>query len=165
MTSREMFDQAIEVVLRHEGEELVRGEGWASKYGIDSRWNRGVDVEHLTREKAIEVYWERYWKQYGYCELPRNIAIKLFDAAVNMGHSAAVRCLQRALQCLENKEVEEDGILGPITIHSAGSGYVNSSWTLDRVFSSELAGHYRELVAKWPQEARYIAGWLNRAYE
>src|SRR5512140_2443201 len=101
MTSRELFDRAIEVVLAHEGEtftDLPMDHGGPTKFGIAQRWNPDVDVRSLTREQAIEIYWGRYWQGHGYERLPETIAIKVFDLAVNLGEQTAVTCVQRALR-------------------------------------------------------------------
>jgi hypothetical protein len=100
MTSRELFEKAIEVVLEHEGGEFTddpRDKGGATKFGIAQRWNPDVDVKSLTRSQAIVIYWDRYWKGRRYEELPEQVAIKVFDLAVNLGHKTAVSCLQRVL--------------------------------------------------------------------
>ena len=63
MTSRELFERAIEIVLAHEGETYTdhpNDHGGATKYGISQRFNPDVNVRELTRAQAIEVYWERY---------------------------------------------------------------------------------------------------------
>lgn len=117
VTSRELFDRAIEVVLTHEGETFTDNpvdKGGPTKFGIAQRWNPDVDVRALTREQAIEIYWERYWKGRGYEELRERIAIKVFDLAVNLGEKTAVSCLQRALRAC-GIPVKIDGRLGPET--------------------------------------------------
>jgi len=163
MTSRELFERAIEVVLAHEGDTFTdnpNDRGGPTKYGISQRWNPDVDVRELTRERAIEIYWERYWRGRGYERLPEAVAIKVFDLAVNLGDRTAGRCLQRALRAC-GTAVKVDGRIGPET-----SGAVR--WTDEAVLlaalRSEAAGEYRLRVARDSDQAAFERGWLNRAY-
>lgn len=163
MTSRELFDRAIEVVLEHEGEvftDLPNDRGGPTKFGIAQRWNPDVDVRELTRERAIEIYWERYWLGRGYERLPEPVAIKVFDLAVNLGDQTAVTCLQRALRAC-GLLVKVDGLLGPETCGSAGRADVAA---LMAALRSEAAGEYRVRVARDGSQAAFRDGWLNRAY-
>ena len=162
MTSREKFDQAIGVVLKHEGgfSDHPNDHGGATNYGISSVHHPDVDVVNLTRDDAIELYWERYWDGERFDLLPLSIAVKTFDLAVNMGRHRAVSCLQRALRSC-GTVVTVDGIIGPET-----AGVCN--WTChESVLSalrSEAAGQYRVILARDPSQVPFTTGWLNRAY-
>jgi len=163
MTSREIFDRAIEVVLEHEGEAFTdrpSDRGGPTKYGISQRWNPDVNVRELTRAQAIEIYWEQYWQGRGYERLPETIAIKVFDLAVNLGLPTAVTCLQRALLAC-GLRVAIDGRLGPKTYGAAGR---TDEVALMAALRSEAAGEYRVRVARDADQAAFRDGWLNRAY-
>jgi len=163
MTSRELFDRAIEVVLKHEGETYTdhpNDRGGATKFGISQRWNPDVNVRELTRAQAIEIYWECYWQGRGYERLPEPVAIKVFDLAVNLGERTAVRCLQRALRACGIR-VRIDGLLGPQTCGAARGAEVA---TLVAALRSEAAGEYRHRVARAEGQGVFRDGWLNRAY-
>jgi lysozyme family protein len=163
MTSRELFDRAIEVVLAHEGETYTdhpNDRGGATKFGISQLYNPGVNVRELTRAQAIEIYWERYWQGRRYERLPEPVAIKVFDLAVNLGERTAIRCLQRALRAC-GIQVKIDGLLGPETCGAARGAEVA---TLVAALRSEAAGEYRLRVARDAVQATFQDGWLNRAY-
>lgn len=163
MTSRELFDRAIEVVLAHEGEVLTdhpNDRGGPTKFGISQRWNPEVNVRELTREQAIEIYWQRYWLGRGYEQLPEPIVIKVFDLAVNLGDQTAVICLQRALRAC-GLRVKVDGLLGPETCGAAGRA---DAVALMAALRSEAAGEYRLRVARDAGQTAFRDGWLNRAY-
>lgn len=163
MTSREMFDRAIEVVLEHEGEALSDHPddyGGPTKFGISQRWNPGIDVRSLTRDQAIEIYWERYWQGRGYERLPGPVAIKVFDLAVNLGEQTAVLCLQRALLAC-GVRVKVDGLLGPAT---CGAAATVPDPALLAALRSEAAGEYRVRMERDGSQAAFGTGWLNRAY-
>ena len=163
MTSRELFDRAIEVVLEHEGDAYIDNpldRGGPTKFGIAQRWNPDLDVKSLTRARVIEVYWERYWLGHRYEFLPEAIAIKVFDLAVNLGNRTAVTCLQRALQAC-GLRVVIDGILGTET---CGAARQADQTALMAALRSEAAGEYRLLVARHSDQIVFQGGWLNRAY-
>lgn len=163
MNSRDLFDQAIETVLAHEGEGVSdhpNDRGGVTKFGLSKRWHQDLDVAALTRAQAIELYWERHWQGQGYDRLPGRIAVKVFDLAVNMGKGAAVRCLQRALRAC-GKPVKTDGVLGPNTWTAANSDQTDQ---LLAALRSEAAGEYRLIVARDASQAAFVAGWENRAY-
>jgi lysozyme family protein len=163
MTSRELFDRAVELVIEHEGDNFTDrpdDRGGPTKFGISQRWNPDVDVRNLTRSQAIEIYWERYWLGNGYDRLPEAIAIKVFDLAIPMGRGPAIKCLQRALRACQIM-VKVDGILGSETWHAAGAVPVEE---LLAAIRSEAAGECRLIVAHDPGQSGNLNGWVNRAY-
>jgi len=163
VTSRELFDRAIEVVLAHEGDAYTDNpadRGGPTKFGIAQRWNPDLDVESLTRAQAIEIYWQRYWFGHRYEFLPEAVAIKVFDLAVNLGTKTAVTCLQRALHACSLK-VAIDGSLGPET---CGAARKADQVALMAALRSEAAGEYRLRVARSADQVVFEGGWLTRAY-
>lgn len=163
MTSREMFDAAIVGVLQNEGDKFTNhpaDKGGPTKYGISKKFHPDVDVENLTREQAIEIYWNRYWDGNDYDKLPFPIGLKLFDLAVNMGKPQAIKLLQRAIRAAGHP-LKDDGILGSKTILAANDVIPG---ILIVAMKSESAGFYRSLVAKNPSQSVFLDGWLNRAY-
>lgn len=162
MTSREMFEAAIEGVLAQEGGDAddPHDRGGRTRFGIAQRWHPDLDVSTLTRPQAIEVYWERYWQGRGYDRLPLALACKTFDLAVNMGHGAATKCLQRALRACGHA-VAVDGQLGDET---AAAAQASPPDALLAAIRSEAAGAYRLIVCRDPSQAAFARGWENRAY-
>lgn len=157
------FIRAVERVLTEEG-GYVRNPsdpGGETRYGISRREYPRLDLRSLTREQAIAIYYRDFWRKQNYAELPAPLGEKLFDLAVNMGPAEAVRCIQRALRACSHR-VDEDGVLGPVTVAAARSvapGALNSA------LRSEAAAYYRLTAARWRGECEFLAGWLNRAYE
>ncbi len=161
--SRALFERAVEVVLSHEGEAFTNhplDKGGPTKFGISQRWHPNVNVRELTREQAIEIYWNRYWLGRGYDELPGQVAIKVFDLAVNLGEQTVARCLQRALWAC-GVQVKIDGHLGPKTIEAARQA---EAAALMAALRSEAAGEYRLRVAREADQEAFHGGWLKRAY-
>lgn len=162
MESRDLFEIAIEVVLEHEGgySDHPLDHGGRTRFGICERYNPDVDIENLTRKEAIEIYWLRYWSGHRFDLLPAEIAIKIFDLAVNLGDRVAVGCLQRALRAC-HITVSIDGMIGPQTAGAATSALEDA---LLAGIRSEAAGEYRLRIARDPDQAVFEIGWLARAY-
>lgn len=163
------FDDAVNLVLQHEGGYVSdpNDPGGETNFGISKRSYPALDIKHLTRPEAIEIYRRDWWERYGMDRVPAFVAPKLFDAMVNMGPSTAVKCLQRALRADSSGRFNtEDGELRTETIQwmiqRATTG--NGATPIQTAFRSELAAYYRELVARVPDKTRFLAGWLNRAY-
>ena len=66
-----------------------------------------------TEDEAKAIYRRDYWDKLRPDELPQELAICVFDCAVNMGRDKAVRLLQRACG------VAQDGVMGGNTIAAA----------------------------------------------
>jgi len=109
------FDRAVEMVLKHEGGYVndSRDPGGETRYGISKRAYPDVDILRLTEDEAKAIYRRDYWDKLRTDEIPEELAICLFDAAVNMGRDKAVRLLQRACG------VAQDGVMGGNTIAAA----------------------------------------------
>jgi lysozyme family protein len=155
------FNRAIEIVLKHEGGYVSHpaDPGGETNFGISKRSHPDVDIKNLTREKAIEIYHQKYWLPV-YDRLPAEIAIKVFDASVNMGGKRAHGYLQAALRSV-GVTVAIDGALGPKTEAAVES--VNERELL-AAYRSELAGHYRLVAKVRPDMDVFLEGWLRRAY-
>jgi len=106
--------------------------GGETKWGISRRSYPDLDIEHLTLDRAREIYFADYWEngnqdtnQRSYCSAmawPLNLVH--FDCVVNIGnrktaldgtpvwHRRATMILQRALN------VDDDGYVGPVTFQA-----------------------------------------------
>lgn len=162
MTSRQMFEAAIVGVLEHEGgySDHPNDTGGVTNFGISSRANPDIDVATLTREEAVEIYWDRYWVGQGYDLLPLQVAIKTFDLGVNMGRARAVTCLQQALRAC-GTIVDVDGVLGPQT---AAATLGVCELAVMAALRSEAAGQYRLILLRDPSQMSFTVGWMKRAY-
>lgn len=162
MSYSEKFKQAVAAVMLSEGGYVndALDAGGETKYGISKRAHPNVDIKSLTPETASDIYYADYWRKE-YDQMPIAIACKVFDMAVNMGHKAAHKCLQRALRACD-VAVNDDGIIGPQTMMALGSVMPQR---LLPALRSEHAAYYRVLVAIKPGQQKFIAGWLKRAYK
>ncbi len=162
------FKEAVEKTLGHEGGYVDDPDdpGGPTNWGISTRFLIGIgatiDVKDMTRDQAVGLYKEHFWDANNYGEFNhQEIAEKVFDSSVNMGAKASHRILQRALRACE-QSIIDDGIIGGLTIHALNK--VNPL-CLTIAMRSEMAGHYRVLIAKKPVRRKYRRGWLRRAYQ
>lgn len=178
------FDHAIRVILKHEGvfSNDPTDPGGATKYGISLRTAKALgdfdkdgkldldldgdgdidvdDIRTLIPQEAARIYKEVFWNPYPYRYMPKEIAVKTFDLAVNMGSKQAHIILQRAIRAV-GTAVAEDGALGPVTIAAIKA---SSPSALLAAIRSEAASFYRVLTTQKPKLKKYINGWLYRAY-
>lgn len=82
------FEDAVGFVFEAEG-GVTNDTGGLTNMGISQRANPDVDVENLTRNQAAQIYKDRYWDAIDADNLPPDLAMVAFDAAVNQGVSQA----------------------------------------------------------------------------
>jgi lysozyme family protein len=94
----------------HDPNPTMRGvtqrtyDAWRTDRGLPTR-----SVRDIAAEEVRTIAAERYWLPAGCSRLPPDLAVAHFDAAYNMGPTAAIKVLQRACK------VKDDGVFGPIT--------------------------------------------------
>ena len=165
MSEDKVFEEAFEALMEDEG-------GWVNDpddsggetcYGISKSQYPHLDLKHLTIEDAKGIYYRDYWKATKYDKLAKHvpsIAKKLFNLGVNCGSGMANIFLQRACRAHGASDLDEDGIIGEITL-----GYVLSlQHKLLPTIRSEAAGYYRRIATKGKNK-KYINGWLKRSYK
>lgn len=109
------FDEAVEIILEFEGGYVndPKDPGGETKFGISKRSHPNVDIKNLTRGYAKFIYHNDYWNAVKAEGLPDVWRLIVFDCAVNQGVDAAIKMLQAATGA------KVDGIIGPMTLHSA----------------------------------------------
>jgi len=92
------------------GGKVGEGELKGSKFGLSAAQYPTLDFASLTLDQAAAIYRRDYWQLCRCDELPRRLALVVFDSAVNQGQGTAVELLQASLG------VTVDGALGPQTL-------------------------------------------------
>ncbi len=157
------FEPAFKFMVPHEGGYVNDPDdpGGETKFGISRRSYPSVDIANLTLDDAHEIYWHDFWVKHPYWKIDdQDLANKVFDFAVNMGHRRSQRLLQRALSAVK-LGVTEDGYAGPITITRVNDAPPKE---LLAALKSEAAGHYRLLASRRSSLKKFLNGWMNRAY-
>ena len=149
------FDQAFDILLRHEGgfSDHAADPGGKTRFGITEAVAREAgyrgDMRELPLDLAKRIYKDRYWDAVRADELPEAVRYAVFDAAVNSGPRQAIRWLQRAVG------VRDDGVIGPITLSAVRA--TDPQALLRRILSARL--RFMTDLPTWPAFGR---GWARR---
>ena len=145
------FELAIPVVLRNEGGYVddPNDAGGETNFGISKRSYPNVDIKNLTVEEASAIYKHDFWKFDGIND--QAVATKIFDSYVNNGRTA-IRIAQEVVVA------PEDGEYGPHT-----EAAINNTADFLGSYRTQLAVHYRNIVANNPAMEKFLNGWLRRA--
>lgn len=147
------FEDAIGQVLTNEGGYVndPTDPGGETKYGITKRTYPNLDIANLTTADAEAIYKRDFWRFDGI--IYQNVANKLFDASVNMGHNA-IKIMQRVVG------TAVDGVYGHDT-EAKINAYGGVALLI--AYRQKLASYYLDLIADHPALAKYKNGWLKRA--
>jgi len=173
------FEEALPTILAHEGGFVDHPDdpGGATNWGISLRFLKSAgemtydldqdgdltpkDIRLLTVQDAADLYRRHFWDPLHLDEVStQDVATKILDIAVNMGHTRAVDILQQALVLL-GYDLEQDAIMGPQTIGMTNQA--EPTWLLTEM-RHLCASRYRWLVHQRPQNSVFLNGWLRRAY-
>lgn len=157
------FKLAIPTIFKHEGgyQNDPDDRGGETNYGICKRSYPDLDIARLTADQAEAIYERDYWTPLRLDQFTdQSVATKLFDTAVLIGRSRAVRFLQRAVQAAGGGLVEVDGAIGPKTVTAVNAC---SPLLLLQSLKQQLATFYEGLVEAVPTDKKFLTGWLTRA--
>jgi lysozyme family protein len=147
------FDKAFAFVVEAEGGATITNDpddpGGLTKWGVSQRAYPDVDIANLTKEQAKEIYRRDYWDRCHCDRFQQQLALAIFDAAINQGPHKAIRLLQRALR------VTEDGVVGEETEDAANRAYPGEVLI---EYLSHRAAEYARLNPK------YHRGWFARLF-
>lgn len=145
------FDEAFDRLMGHEGGYVndPQDPGGETQWGISKRSYPTVDIKHLTREQAKEIYRRDFWNRVHGNDLPDGVSFQLFDYAVNSGVETAIRHLQRAVG------VADDGHWGPLS--QAAADLLSESDIIMRLNAERLT--FMTGLMGWP---RFGRGWARR---
>lgn len=159
------FDRAFTDLMQHEGgakfTDHPADRGGPTKYGISQRAYPDVNIGELTEEQAKAIYRRDFWDRLQCDLLPPQIAIKLFNVAVNMGIRPAAKLLQEALNFLRTEQLAVDGVLGPVT-RTVILAYPNAEAIVAAICGFQFQ-HYRMLIGLKASQKVFVGGWTMRA--
>ena len=143
------------------------------RLGIDVNRDARIDerdVRALSREQAVEIYLEHYYKRPGIAALPEPLQASMFDMYVNAGGNA-VKILQRLLTDMGYR-CDPDGALGPQTIRAATLAHEAAPAHLADAYGIARRNYYYALADARPASRKYArrrdggkGGWITRAEE
>ncbi|MBD0403222.1 glycoside hydrolase family 108 protein [Flammeovirga sp. EKP202] len=140
-------------------------EGWKivdfekRKKGGRLPWNYRINNADL--DQVVKgFYYKQFWLRRNLQHVKdANVAGLIFDFGVNAGGNA-VKVLQRVLNEQFGQKLSVDGAIGPITLKSINS--VNQQ-SLFQSYTNERVAYYKHR-ATYPNQSKFLKGWLKRAY-
>lgn len=138
------------------------------------KYNWGGDMRTMPVELAMDIYAEGWWdrmnldKIHAYSPL---LCDRMMDFGINAGRGAAVKALQRLLNCFNNQQklypdIAEDGGLGNGTISALDAYYKTRGdegmYNLLIFHMGEQTHHYVETVQEYEKNEKFFYGWANR---
>lgn len=153
-------DQIITEIIQREGgfTNHPNDRGGRTIYGISERAHPEVWVNGPPSEAQARMIYH-----YIYVQVPKfdqirdpSLQAQLVDYGVHSGPTLATMKLQHILG------VEEDGVLGPITLGAVEN--VEPIWLNNRLMVERLKMVGR-IVARDKSQAVWASGWLNRIVE
>jgi len=155
------FIKAIQQTLDNEGGDTITNDptdaGGLTRYGISQKSYPELDISIITEQHARNIYKKDYWDMVKGDEIElQEIAVAIFDFAVNAGPGRAIKLAQKAIG------TQSDGIIGPLTLaawNHAHAGQFLDSYALEKI------KFYRDIVTRKPAQKKYLLGWINRSLE
>ncbi len=160
------IEKYIATIIEREGGYVDHPDdkGGPTKFGITLKTLQEIkgsqmnaaDIAELSPEDAYKIYKENYLVKPGIINIKDyKLQALMLDAAINHGASRAIKFLQKIL-C-----VQEDGIIGSITIQMANS-FSNPDLLRKKYICARIK-FYGAIVNKDHTQAVFIEGWLNRS--
>lgn len=177
------FDRAVEEVLGIEGgySDHEADSGGATRYGVTEalarRYGYEGPMDELPQRRAVEIYHEHFWAWMRLDEVAsrsEEVALELFDSAVNCGRERAWTWLQRALNVLNRGErdyedIEDDGLPGPETL-GALQAFLQArpdegAVVLHEMLNALQGHHYVTLAERRSKDEAFVYGWFLQRVE
>jgi lysozyme family protein len=138
------------------GGQIGTGKCRGTKFGISAGAHPDLDIRNLTLDDAKAIYQREYWGRIGGDRLPTQIALLVFDAAINNGSGRSVRWLQQAVS------VAQDGVIGPRTLESVGRIMARPGGRAE--LSAELLAQRLTFMTSLPTWRSFGLGWARRLF-
>jgi lysozyme family protein len=121
-----------------------------------------TDIKNLTVAQAKAIYRIDYWLSIKLDQvLNIDIAGEIFDTAVNMGRSRAVKIVQESLNFLGEKMVV-DGIMGAATLAAINKWIQRDVRALFVCLNGYQFMKYVDIVKSNPGQVKFARGWTKR---
>ena len=173
MIEKTTFDLALDFVLRWEGGYVNNplDKGGETNLGVTANAlkvaqgkglaDKSLTVRDLTRETVAPIYEDLYWKPAHCPMMSYDMAVTVFDSAVNHGVKTSIRLMQRGLNAL-GSHLSEDGIWGHNTENdlTLALAYYPTGAALAMI--QKRSEYYDAIVRSNPSQKAFLTGWKNR---
>ena len=155
-----LFSKCIPVILKNEGGYCwhENDPGGETRYGICRLFYPDINIKDLTKEEAINIYYNDYWLPANLEGIKNeNLVLQVFDHLVNTrsksyGFKVTIKMLQRIVN------VVADGIIGRNTLKAINE----ADFSVYDLFVKRRKIFYMNLAAKKPELEVFLNGWLKR---
>lgn len=135
---------------------------WGGWKIIDSYKGRSGFPMILERVGALQdlhkqFFYKEFWKKIKGDYLPYDIAIKVYDMAVNLGVKTAVKILQRATNVIRKTQITTDGIIGNQTINAVQDCRED---VLLKLLNILQGMRYVNIIESNHSQKKFINGWI-----
>jgi lysozyme family protein len=164
MTDTARYDRAFKEVVGYEGGYVddPNDHGGKTKYGISQKTYPNLDIANLTLDQAKAIYWRDFYRALSLNALENEqVALEIFDTAVNCGTGMAVRIAQRALRFL-GEDIQVDGKIGPRTIEKLNAWSKRDPESLHKALNGYQFARYAAIIEADASQAKFGRGWLRR---
>lgn len=127
-----------------------------------------LEFDDALQDAVKMCYKEKYFDPFRGDDMPKELALEMFDTGVNMGTGRAVKFMQVALNVLNRnqklyQDQVEDGDYGPTT-HKCLYAYLqtDSEVLLCKIINVLQGNHYINYMKKSPKQEKYARGWFKR---
>jgi len=162
-----MFEKALQFVLQNEGGFVnhLNDRGGATNMGITihtlsdylGRQATIEEVQNLSLKTVFDIYKKNYWDILRLDRVQhQNLAMALFDQAVNRGTGRVARQIQSIVK------VKADGIIGPISLKAINTS--DPKKTLIE-FIKETQNSYLSIVRNDSSQVIFLQGWMRRSHK
>jgi lysozyme family protein len=169
------FSEALTFVLKHEGEYSndPDDKGGETFCGISKKnfpnWSGWTDLSkgnRPTEESVAAFYRDHFWNQVRADEIDSaQIALWVFDTAVNMGVGRATQMLQATMNALGH-DIGVDGKIGLMTIAALSASIRKGE--ADLVFQllcAERLSRYINICFNNSDQKKFMRGWCRRVFD
>lgn len=130
----------------------------------------GQDIRQLSIGDVQFLYHRNFWRVLDCESFPQPIGEMLFDQGVNGGNHAARKLLQRAINACRARMgqslIEVDGAIGIETREALDWALQRNSIGMNglvEAYREAVRDRYRQIVRRYPNQQRFLRGWLARA--
>ena len=151
-----LFLKCVQVVLKTEGGYCNNrwDPGGRTKYGISEKWHPKEDIVNLKLLRAVQIYYEDYWKPLRLHRVDdEELALHIFDMAINSSPRQAVLLVNRLVGCRRNGYLSDKAVKRLNNMDHAVREY---KWMRKK--------YYDKLKKRRWWARRFYRGWINRIY-
>lgn len=144
--------------------------GWATidRYKKNPNFPSILDTDLVLQNAVKQFYKSSFFDIFRGDDMPKELAIEMFDTGVNMGTGRAIKFLQVALNLLNRnqtsyQDIVADGGYGNMT-HSTLMKYLQKEpvGLLVKLINIQQGNHYIEYMTKSPTQEKFARSWLSR---